>query len=986
MLRRFAPWLTLIIVALMLPLGVWGPGLWDPWEMNTAFVARKMAEPARVLVAEARVREDVDSLATLLKKALGDSVEIESTQESGKVAGALDAARTVMSNNFYKVVVLDLDAKFDGKDDKDASRKVTDLLNGLVSSNRGSTFLLVSSSGKVDPTQAWNSIRERLEKIETDDSDKVVDQVADAVRVVANRGELADEVESSSGGSGFLAAFKSGGRTLFRPMLDPFMTAISFKIFGLSEFSARLSGAFMGLAVLLLVFFTTRRVFGHGEASLALIILATSPLFFEMTRFTASPMSVVLGLSLGAVGLGLFAMDRAGWLSWIALIGAFAIVYLGGGMTYVVVLTAMVVVYPILVWEAKPAMIQAVGASVGISVLLALLTFVPDGAFFRQFRFTAATFAGGMSDDARAFDFPIKQIGFGFFPWSALLPLVLFGAMGSADRVRPERLVALLWAVVPFVALMITIRPLDHTLYLGLPGLAVLTALYLKDLEDDSMQSRILAFFAFGLFVVIFKAIAKSPAPVVSFLTTDPMFSDPGKGANVFPAGVSIGTIGKLAGLIAGMSLFIAGGRLVSSARRLPEFLARSRNLLIVLGIAVLLTVVDLIVFIALKWDTISGRSGPDAAVGAVLLRIFLTGPDILALYGLILFIIGARYAGAIKRILTGMFGESRTKSVGDFFLSFEHPPAMRAMMIVGAVVFALVMALDVVPEISYHVSQKHIIQTYHESAVKAPGDMFRHGKFSGGGLEDVNFYTGRIDEMASLTSVVARLRDQSKRTFFILPKTQFSEINKAFRDASNGPGIPVLDDRSSRFILVASTLTDGEEDHNWLADATLTHAEFDALPGSVIREVVNFEDKINLVGFGIDSPAIRRGGVAVLKTYFEAKDRVPASYRIFLHIDRVGSSSRIHGDHWIQNLVEESEEQEDCVGCYATTHWRKGDIVVDTYDVKVPIGTPSGAYDIWMGFYNPSGGGRLKVKDFDKDKIRHDGGNRVRIGTMTVE
>jgi hypothetical protein len=38
------------------------------------------------------------------------------------------------------------------------------------------------------------------------------------------------------------------------------------------------------------------------------------------------------------------------------------------------------------------------------------------------------------------------------------------------------------------------------------------------------------------------------------------------------------------------------------------------------------------------------------------------------------------------------------------------------------------------------------------------------------------------------------------------------------------------------------------------------------------------------------------------------------------------------------------------------------------------------------MGFYSPGDDKRLKVKDFDKDKIRHDGQNRVRIGVLTVE
>ena len=83
-----------------------------------------------------------------------------------------------------------------------------------------------------------------------------------------------------------------------------------------------------------------------------------------------------------------------------------------------------------------------------------------------------------------------------------------------------------------------------------------------------------------------------------------------------------------------------------------------------------------------------------------------------------------------------------------------------------------------------------------------------------------------------------------------------------------------MLDDRSSRFILVASSLAAGEEDHNWLAKATMTEAAFDALP-SVNREDINFDDKIHLVGYSLDAPAVRRGGKAILKMFFKTTDKV---------------------------------------------------------------------------------------------------------------
>ena len=72
-------------------------------------------------------------------------------------------------------------------------------------------------------------------------------------------------------------------------------------------------------------------------------------------------------------------------------------------------------------------------------------------------------------------------------------------------------------------------------------------------------------------------------------------------------------------------------------------------------------------------------------------------------------------------------------------------------------------------------------------------------------------------------------------------------------------------------------------------------------------------------------------------------------------------------------------------MGCYRTDHWFKGDVVLDYFEKEVAPGTASGLYDIWMGLYSPSNDKRLKVKDWQKGLVRHDGSNRVSIGTLRV-
>ncbi|MCB9728769.1 MAG: glycosyltransferase family 39 protein [Deltaproteobacteria bacterium] len=231
---------------------------------------------------------------------------------------------------------------------------------------------------------------------------------------------------------------------------------------------------------------------------------------------------------------------------------------------------------------------------------------------------------------------------------------------------------------------------------------------------------------------------------------------------------------------------------------------------------------------------------------------------------------------------------------------------------------------------------------------------------------------------------------EQRQRYYTLLPAENFSELNHAFRELSGGRHVPVLDGRSSRVLLGASWLLPGEENQNRYAAHTMTRAEFDALEDpSVHRGWANFEDKIRVLGYRLDEEVVSRGKTYKLSVYYEAIGDIRTSYKIFMHIDRQGSSNRIHGDHWPLNLpgagTEGEEQGKICVGCYRTDHWMPGDVVVDVYEGEVPVGTPSGPQDIWIGFYTPGSDERLKVKNWDEGRVKHDGQNRVRVGTLQV-
>lgn len=235
-------------------------------------------------------------------------------------------------------------------------------------------------------------------------------------------------------------------------------------------------------------------------------------------------------------------------------------------------------------------------------------------------------------------------------------------------------------------------------------------------------------------------------------------------------------------------------------------------------------------------------------------------------------------------------------------------------------------------------------------------------------------------------------------RTFVVMDQKGFSEVNYKFRkkkrdqlvkagvpDAKTTapPHIPVIEGDNINFLLAASGLAEGEENENPFARATITDAEFEAIEG-VVPAWVDLDGKVMLEGYRISKRSYARGEMLSLDLYFRCTGAVQRSYKIFMHIDAEGSGNRINGDHWPLNRTTDPEIKE-CVGCWKTSHWMEGDLIVDHFETEVPLGTPSGRQNMWMGLYLPGGGKRLKVKDWNRKTVRHDGHDRFRIGHFEV-
>jgi len=82
-----------------------------------------------------------------------------------------------------------------------------------------------------------------------------------------------------------------------KPPLHYWLTALSFKLFGLNEFAARFAGALAGLLTVLLVYHAGRKLFGRHEGLVSAFVLGTSIGFLAQSRINLTDMTLTFWLS-----------------------------------------------------------------------------------------------------------------------------------------------------------------------------------------------------------------------------------------------------------------------------------------------------------------------------------------------------------------------------------------------------------------------------------------------------------------------------------------------------------------------------------------------------------------------------------------------------------------------------------------------------------------------------------------------------------------
>jgi poly-gamma-glutamate capsule biosynthesis protein CapA/YwtB (metallophosphatase superfamily) len=134
----------------------------------------------------------------------------------------------------------------------------------------------------------------------------------------------------------------------------------------------------------------------------------------------------------------------------------------------------------------------------------------------------------------------------------------------------------------------------------------------------------------------------------------------------------------------------------------------------------------------------------------------------------------------------------------------------------------------------------------------------------------------------------------------------------------------------------------------------------------------VAFGQGIELIAWRLDTPRIRRHRPLVVTTWWRATATVEGRWEVFLHADpTTRGQERFCGGG--------AGEHEPGDWSYPTNRWRPGDVVMDRFDVRPFPDVPPGSYALFVGMWRPDARERLQVLD----PARHDGDDRVRLGTF---
>ncbi len=591
---RLRPWqlalAAAVFAAALLP-GLGKPGLLDPWEMDRAAVARRMAGLPRVVVAESSGDK---LLATLEKQASGQYALVRASAklDAGALASLQGAAQR-LGREVAHLLVVDADAV--RQQQGGGWTEVASQLGAIEAQNRGMRMVLVSDSDAAGLRKAVQQARAKALAQGNKNAATAgwLDSDSDAAGLwpllggrdeVVPVAQLIRAVATAVPSPWAWPVHKREGNNLPIAWLDAAVAAVGLSAAGPTEFGARLGGALLTLLTGLLVVLGSRRLFGATGGWCALAVYATLPMSMGFGRILTLEVSPMLGVTLVALGLAQGAARKPvqvgrDWPLWVVT-GALVLL-LGRGLGGATMAAGMCVAYVLAAADWRPA---PVSLAVATLALLGGAAYVvlgePDSQVLRGLRFTQGAFSAGPDQYHRDFAWFVGQAGFGLFPWGAAVALGLGRLLagdqdeGSTDRAAHVGAALLIGVVVPFAVVATLIRTFHH-LVVPIAGVsAVAAAALLADLLRGKVSGRLAAAFVALSTLLLHREISKNGDALTRFLAFDPPIAAVGATSDPsWPAELAMPRPAHVLALLAVLAFAVGTAKPMATIERAVQWL-----------------------------------------------------------------------------------------------------------------------------------------------------------------------------------------------------------------------------------------------------------------------------------------------------------------------------------------------------------------------------------------------------------------------------
>lgn len=334
-------------------------------------------------------------------------------------------------------------------------------------------------------------------------------------------GQVGKEM-AHAGLAGWLSP-RYGGQLWFdKPPLFYWLTALSMRGFGVSEFTARLPSALFSVVLVAATYALARRAYSAAPraALWSGFVLATSLQFFTLARAAVTDMTLAVCLTGALYGLYAWTHTRQG--RWIALASLMTgLGMLTKGPVALVLVGVQALAYLLLTHQAKRLLSPALWLGFALCLVVSLpwfgLMIHLHGSLFIDGFLEANNVTRYLQAEHREtspFWFFLPVLLGGFFPWSLVLPSTLVSAWRQGKTAYKDQaadnptLFLCLWTALVFVFFSASQSKLVTYIFPLYPAAAVLVGVWLAKLLETSPRFNPLWIYA-ALNVALVAALAK---------------------------------------------------------------------------------------------------------------------------------------------------------------------------------------------------------------------------------------------------------------------------------------------------------------------------------------------------------------------------------------------------------------------------------------------------------------------------------------------